>query len=146
MFRVLSCLAVEHDLRLVVLAGIVCFLASTAAASLFHRAKATDGRARALWTITAGAATGSGIWATHFIAMLAYEPGTPIAYGIGLTSLSLVAAATVTAVGLGVAIYGCSRWNAPLGGAIVGGGVACMHYLGMAAVEIPGWVTWLPGY
>jgi diguanylate cyclase (GGDEF)-like protein len=146
MFRVLSCLAVEHDLRLVVLAGIVCFLASTAAVSLFHRAKATDGRARALWTITAGAATGSGIWATHFIAMLAYEPGTPIAYGIGLTSLSLVAAATVTAVGLGVAIYGCSRWNAPLGGAIVGGGVACMHYLGMAAVEIPGWVTWLPGY
>jgi diguanylate cyclase (GGDEF)-like protein len=146
MFRVLSCLAVEHDLRLVVLAGIVCFLASTAAVSLFHRAKATDGRARALWTITAGAATGSGIWATHFIAMLAYEPGTPIAYGIGLTSLSLVAAASVTAVGLGVAIYGRSRWNAPLGGAIVGGGVACMHYLGMAAVEIPGRVTWLPGY
>jgi diguanylate cyclase (GGDEF)-like protein len=146
MFRVLSCLAGEHDLRLVALAGIVCFLASTAAVSLFHRAKATDGRARALWTLTAGAATGSGIWATHFIAMLAYEPGTPIAYGVGLTSLSLVVAATVTAVGLGVAIYGRSRWNAPLGGAIVGGGVACMHYLGMAAVEIPGWVTWLPGY
>jgi sensor c-di-GMP phosphodiesterase-like protein len=41
MFRVLSCLAVEHDLRLVVLAGIVCFLASIAAVSLFHRAKAT---------------------------------------------------------------------------------------------------------
>ncbi len=146
MFRVFSCLAGEHDLRLVVLAGIVCFLASVAAVSLFHRAKATDGRARAMWTLTAGAATGSGIWATHFIAMLAYEPGTSIAYGIGLTSLSLVAAAGVTAVGLGVAIYGRSRWNTPLGGAIVGGGVACMHYLGMAAVEIPGRVTWLFDY
>jgi diguanylate cyclase (GGDEF)-like protein len=146
MFRVLSCLTVEHDLRLVVLAGVVCFLASVAAVSLFHRAKANDGRSRAMWTITAGAATGSGIWATHFIAMLAYEPGTSIAYGIGLTALSLVAAATVTAVGLGVAIYGRSRWKTPLGGAIVGGGVACMHYLGMAAVEIPGRVTWLPGY
>jgi diguanylate cyclase (GGDEF)-like protein len=146
MFRVLSCLTVEHDLRLVVLAGIVCFLASVAAVSLFHRAKATDGRARATWTITAGAATGSGIWATHFIAMLAYEPGTSIAYDIGLTSLSLIAAASVTAIGLGVAIYGRSRWNTPLGGAIVGGGVACMHYLGMAAVEIPGHVTWLFDY
>jgi diguanylate cyclase (GGDEF)-like protein len=146
MFRVLSCLAVEHDLRLVVLAGIVCFLASVAAVSLLHRAKATDGRARAMWTATAGIVTGGGIWATHFIAMLAYEPGTPIAYGIGLTSLSLVAAASVTAVGLGVAIYGRSRWNVPIGGAIVGGGVACMHYLGMAAVEIPGRVTWLPDY
>jgi diguanylate cyclase (GGDEF)-like protein len=146
MFRVLSCLTVEHDLRLVVLAGIVCFLASVAAVSLFHRAKATDGRARATWTVTAGAATGSGIWATHFIAMLAYEPGTAIAYEIGLTLLSLVAAASVTAIGLGVAIYGRSRWNTPLGGAIVGGGVACMHYLGMAAVEIPGRVTWLFDY
>jgi diguanylate cyclase (GGDEF)-like protein len=146
MFRVFSCLTVEHDLRLVVLAGIVCFLASVAAVSLFHRAKATDGRARAMWTGTAGAATGSGIWATHFIAMLAYEPGTSIAYGIGLTSLSLIAAASVTAIGLGVAIYGRSRWNTPLGGAIVGGGVACMHYLGMAAVEIPGHVTWLFDY
>jgi diguanylate cyclase (GGDEF)-like protein len=146
MFRVLSCLTVEHDLRLVVLAGIVCFLASTAAVSLFHRATATNGRARAMWTVTAGAATGSGIWATHFIAMLAYEPGTSIAYGIGLTLLSLIAAASVTAIGLGIAIYGRSPWNMPLGGAVVGGGVACMHYLGMAAVEIPGRVTWLFDY
>src|SRR5262249_5161887 len=103
MFRVFSCLTGEHDLRLVVLAGIVCFLASVAAVSLFHRARATDGRARATWTVTAGAATGSGIWATHFIAMLAYEPGTSIAYGIGLTLLSLIAAASVTAIGLGIA-------------------------------------------
>jgi len=146
MFRVLSCLTVEHDLRLVVLAGIVCFLASTAAVSLFHRATATNGRARAMWTVTAGAATGSGIWATHFVAMLAYEPGTSIAYGIGLTLLSLIAAASVTAIGLGIAIYGRSRWSTPLGGAVVGGGVACMHYLGMAAVEIPGRVTWLFDY
>jgi diguanylate cyclase (GGDEF)-like protein len=146
MFRVFSCLTVEHDLRLVVLAGIVCFLASVAAVSLFHRAKANRGRARAMWTLTAGAATGSGIWATHFIAMLAYEPGTSIAYEIGLTALSLVAAAIVTAAGLGVAIYSSLRWKTSLGGAIIGGGVACMHYLGMAAVEIPGRVTWLPDY
>jgi diguanylate cyclase (GGDEF)-like protein len=78
--------------------------------------------------------------------MLAYEPATSIAYGIGLTLLSLIAAASVTAIGLGIAIYGRSRWNTPLGGAVVGGGVACMHYLGMAAVEIPGRVTWLFDY
>src|SRR5262249_59926105 len=85
-------------------------------------------------------------WETPFIAMLAYEPGTSIAYGIGLTLLSLIVAASVTAIGLAIAIYGRSRWNIPLGGAIVGGGVACMHYLGMAAVEIPGRVTWLFDY
>ena len=30
---------------------------------------------------------GCGIWATHFIAMLAYEPGVPVAYGVGQTAL-----------------------------------------------------------
>src|SRR5262249_48889006 len=90
------------------------------------------------------AATGSGIWATHFIAMLAYEPGIEIAYNIGLTSLSLLAAATVTAIGLAVAVYTPARWGAPLGGAIVGAGVACMHYTGMWALQLPGHVTWSP--
>src|SRR5438105_427078 len=144
MFRVLTCLAGEHDWRLVVLAGIVCFLASLAAVSLFHRARATDGRARATWLIIAGAATGCGIWATHFIAMLAYGPGVPTAYDVGLTALSFIAAAVVTCGGLSFAVLGPHRVAAPAGGAIVGGGVACMHYTGMFALEVPGHVTWAP--
>ncbi len=145
MFRVFNCLTTEHDWRLVIIAGVVCFLASFTAISLFNRARATAGRARATWIVAAGAATGCGIWATHFIAMLAYDPGVSIAYNIGLTALSLVAAALVTAGGLAVAIYVPARWSAPLGGAVVGGGIACMHYTGMWAVELPGRVTWWPG-
>jgi methyl-accepting chemotaxis protein len=145
MFRVLTCLTTEHDWRLVIVAGVVCFLASLTAISLFNRARATRGRARATWIVAAGAAAGCGIWATHFIAMLAYDPGVAIAYNIGLTALSLVAAATVTALGLGVAVYDPLRWGAPIGGAIVGGGIASMHYTGMWAVELPGRVSWLIG-
>ena len=145
MFRVFNCLATEHDWRLVIVAGIVCFLASLTAISLFNRARATAGRVRAAWIVAAGAAAGCGIWATHFIAMLAYDPGVSIAYNIALTALSLVAAALVTAGGLAVAVYVPARWSAPLGGAIVGGGIACMHYTGMWAVELPGRVTWWPG-
>jgi PAS domain S-box-containing protein len=145
MFRVFNCLASEHDWRLVIVAGVVCFLASFTAISLFNRARATTGRTRAAWIVAAGAATGCGIWATHFIAMLAYDPGVSIAYNIGLTALSLVAAALVTAGGLAVAVYLPERWSAPLGGAVVGGGIAGMHYTGMWAVELPGRVTWWPG-
>jgi NO-binding membrane sensor protein with MHYT domain len=95
-----------------------------------------------MWTVTAGAATGCGIWATHFIAMLAYDPGIVVGYGMVLTALSLVVAIMVTSAGLGLAVNGESRWSAPAGGAIVGGGVACMHYLGMWALEAPGHVSW----
>jgi diguanylate cyclase (GGDEF)-like protein len=142
MFRVFSCLIVEHDLRLVALAGVVCFLASLAAINLFHRAGATRGRARVAWLATAGAASGCGIWATHFIAVLAYDPGVGINYNVGLTALSLIVAAAVTGAGLSVAVYNRTPSATVIGGALVGGGVACMHYLGMWALEMPGQITW----
>jgi diguanylate cyclase (GGDEF)-like protein len=142
MFRILSCLGGEHDLRLVVLAGCVCFLASIVAINLFRRASAASGRARLAWLVLAGAATGCGIWATHFIAMLAYEPGIDLAYDITLTSLSLALAIVITGGGLAIAVARHSIWNSALAGALVGGGVASMHYTGMFALELPGHVTW----
>jgi diguanylate cyclase (GGDEF)-like protein/PAS domain S-box-containing protein len=142
MYRVISCLTVEHDWRLVFLAAGICFLASLTAINLYYRAKATHGWARGVWIATAGIATGSGIWATHFIAMLAYSPGIAVAYGVALTAVSLLAAVVVTGVGLAVAVTGDARWRIPVGGGIVGGGIACMHYLGMWALQVPGYVTW----
>ena len=142
MFQVFTCLTTEHDLRLVVLAGLVCVLASFTGITLFKRAQATAGRTRLMWVIGAGAATGCGIWATHFIAMLAYTPGISIAYDVPLTLLSLAVAAGVTGAGFGFAIYGPSPIRAPMGGAVIGAGVASMHYLGMSAIAMPGYISW----
>ncbi|WP_407115948.1 EAL domain-containing protein [Bradyrhizobium sp. LMG 9283] len=142
MFRVFSCLAAEHDWRLVVLAVLVCFVASIVAVSIFHRAIATRARTRWIWITIAGAAIGYGIWATHFVAMLAYEPGVTTGYGIVLTASSLAAAMLLTSVGFGVAVGPFGRWRAAAGGVIIGGGIASMHYLGMWALEVPGRVSW----
>jgi len=142
MFRVFNCLTTQHDWRLVVAAGVVCFLSSLTAITLFNRARETANRARAIWIAAAGAAAGCGIWATHFLAMLAYDPAVPVAYDIDLTILSLLAAAIVTALGLATAVLVPGRWGALMGGAIIGIGVACMHYLGMSALELPGHVAW----
>jgi diguanylate cyclase (GGDEF)-like protein/PAS domain S-box-containing protein len=142
MLRVLNCLGTQHDLRLVILAGLVCFLVSGVAISLFNRARALRGAARLGWLLTASFATGSGVWATHFIAMLAFDPGFQIGFNVGLTVLSLLVAIAVTSIGLMLAVYGTARWSAAAGGAIVGGGIASMHYLGMAAVEMPGAIIW----
>jgi len=144
MFRVISCLGGQHDLRLVVLAAIVCFVTSLVAVNLIHRARMTRHRARLAWIVTAGAASGCGIWATHFIAMLAYEPGIPVAYDIFLTALSFLFAAALMSVGIAVTIFGSGTRSALLGGAIVGLAIAGMHFLGMQALEVPGRVTWAP--
>ncbi|MES5484607.1 EAL domain-containing protein [Bradyrhizobium sp. INPA03-11B] len=142
MFRVLTCLSGEHDWRLVLLAGLVCFVASIVAVNIFHRAIASQARTRLIWIAIAGAAIGYGIWATHFVAMLAYEPGVPTGYGIVLTALSLAVAMMLTSGGLGLAASDSSPWRAPVGGAVIGAGIASMHYLGMWALEVPGHVVW----
>lgn len=142
MFRVFSCLTIEHDWRLVVLACLVCFVASIVAVSIFHRAIAARARTRLIWIAIAGAAIGYGIWATHFVAMLAYEPGVTTGYGIVLTALSLAVAMLLTSGGFGVAVGDTGRWRAAAGSVIIGGGIASMHYLGMWALEVPGRVTW----
>ena len=142
MLRVLNCLGTQHDWRLVILAGLVCFLVSGVAVSLIDRTRALRGSARLGWLLTASFATGSGAWATHFIAMLAFDPGIPIAFELGLTVVSFLVAIAVVSIGFAVAVYGKPRWSAAAGGVIVGGGIACMHYLGIAAVEMPGVIVW----
>jgi len=144
MFRVYTCLTVDHDWRLVVLAVIVCFLASAVAISLFHRAQATIERTRIVWLGLDAVVAGCGIWATHFIAMLAYDPGIGAGYNLVVTILSLLIAVLVTGVGLGIALFYFGRWTAVLGGAVVGSGIAAMHYTGMMALEVPGRITWVP--
>jgi diguanylate cyclase (GGDEF)-like protein/PAS domain S-box-containing protein len=142
MYKVLTCLGFEHDWKLVVLAGIVCFLASAVALSLFQRAKASQGRSRLTWMALQAAVSGCGIWATHFIAILAYDPGIGAGYSILVTVLSLVFAILITGLGFSVALSGPQRSRAAIGGAIVGLGVAAMHYTGMTALELPARIAW----
>jgi len=142
MFTIYNCIAYEHDLRLVVLAAIVCALASFAAINFLNHVRKTSGYMRDIWLCVAATASGFGIWATHFIAMLAYSPGIPSGYNIVLTILSLLAAILLTGGGLLIASgdrMPARRW---IGGATVGGGIAAMHYTGMAAFEIAGRIQW----
>src|SRR5450631_4182608 len=102
MLTVYDCIMTAHDLRLVVLAAAICALASFTAISLLHHVRRSTGQMRLAWLAVSATSTGFGIWATHFIAMLAFSPGLPTAYNITLTVLSLIAAVLLTGVGLAV--------------------------------------------
>src|SRR3984893_5530949 len=144
MYAVFNCIVTQHDLRLVGLAAGICALASYTAISLLHHVRRSSGHMRRAWLAVSAISTGFGVWATHFIAMLAFSPGVPTAYNIALTGLSLVAAILLTGAGLAVAVESIACAGSWLGGAIVGGGIAAMHYTGMAAFEIPGRIVWDP--
>jgi diguanylate cyclase (GGDEF)-like protein/PAS domain S-box-containing protein len=138
MLRVASCIAEQHDPRLVFLAILICIAACSTSMKLFIRANAEKDRAFS-WLFGAATVFGAGVWATHFIAELAYEPGIPINYDAGLTAVSFVAA--IGAVWLGMFV--AQRYAAlAQGGAIIGAGIAAMHYIGMAALRAPAQQHW----
>jgi signal transduction histidine kinase len=140
MIRVLGCIFQQHDLRLVVLAALLCGLACATALSMIARARAVaSARARIGWLAGAGTVAGCGIWATHFVAMLAYHAGLPIAFTPGLTILSAFIAMSLCGVGFALAI---SRAGGAVGGMITGGAISAMHYTGMAAVDLPARAVW----
>ena len=47
---------------------------------------------------------GGGVWATHFVAMLAFQPGLAIGYDIGLTLISIGAAMSISWLGFAAAL------------------------------------------
>jgi diguanylate cyclase (GGDEF)-like protein/PAS domain S-box-containing protein len=142
MLKIYNCIATAHDLRLVVLAAIVCALSSFATFRLMHHARTVQGQMHRIWLAVSSVSIGFGIWSTHFIAMLAFSPGIPSGYNIALTALSLMAAILLTGGGLAIAMIPGLRAGPALGGAVVAGGIAAMHYTGMAAFEIAGIVVW----
>src|ERR1700744_4635348 len=75
--------------------------------------------------------------------MLAFTPGLPSGYNLVLTVVSLVAAISLTGIGLAVSLIGW-RHGPWIGGAIVAGGIAAMHYTGMAAFAVAAIVLWDP--
>jgi len=145
-FQVYECIAHEHDWRLVLLAGLVCIASSVTAIFLLRHLRASPAEQRGRWVVAAGAATGIGIWATHFVAMLGYRPDMVIGYLPGLTAASLVVAAVFAALGFHVAFRRAGALGIGIGAVLVGGGIAAMHYLGMQAVLLAGRLRLDPGY
>ena len=141
MYRVLSCLTEQHDFRLVLLAAIICAATSITSFSIYSRAAQGRGLNKLGWLFLTGVATGSGIWATHFVAMLSYSAGVPTAYDPLVTAVSLLVAVASTTFGYFVCSQG-SRLDAAIGGALIGFGIGLMHFTGMRALIVPGTLTW----
>jgi NO-binding membrane sensor protein with MHYT domain len=88
-FPIALCLPYHQDASLVVVSYAVAACAAYAAFQLVDRVRAASGQtSRGMWLTTAGVSMGLGIWATHFIAMLAVEIPTAIGFEVPLTVLS----------------------------------------------------------
>jgi diguanylate cyclase (GGDEF)-like protein/PAS domain S-box-containing protein len=126
---------------MVLLAALICVTAAFTAFKLYAHVVPSTGFRRLAFTALTSVCTGSGIWATHFVAMLAYSPGVPLGYEPVTTIGSLLVAIAVTGTGFWLAAQP-GDGNPATGGAIIGAGIGAMHYTGMSAVLVPGMLHW----
>ncbi|MFD9967908.1 MHYT domain-containing protein [Streptomyces sp. NPDC059011] len=104
------------------------------------RALRSGGAVRPGWLVLGAVSIGSGIWTMHFVAMTGFTvDGVPIGYDPVITFASLGVAVVMTAIGTFVVGHrGANTMALVTGGMITGLGIATVHYLGMAGMQLSG--------
>lgn len=130
----------SYSSSLVLISLCVAILASYTALDLTGRIATAKGRAAYLWMGGGALAMGIGVWSMHFIGMLAFSLPISLGYDLALTAFSLL----IAVLSSGFALWLVSQPSLPgpqlaFGALIMGAGIACMHYTGMAALRmLPG--------
>jgi PAS domain S-box-containing protein len=146
MYDILFCIRDQHDEWYVALAALICVMSTITAVLLLRHARHYPGAVAARWIGGAGASIGFGIWATHFVAMLGYDPGVVAGYRLPATAGSLAVAILMTTLSFAICTVKPSRAGLALAAIVGGGGIGAMHYLGMSAVELPARLEWRMDY
>jgi len=144
--RLLTCIAAEHSWPHLTFATVICLLGSLLTVRLFSRVRRTHGFQKFNWLFLSGFVGGATIWTTHFIAMLGFRAPTLSGYESDLTLLSLFIGIASAMIGFSVASMRSQDALVEAGGAIVGLGVAAMHYVGIAGYKVAGEVQWNTAY
>jgi diguanylate cyclase len=122
---------------LVSLSIVVAILVSFTSLRLAARVADSSRAAGRAWLVLGALSMGVGIWAMHFIGMLAFSLPIQLRYDLALTFGSLGAAILTS----GFAIKIASSSNLRFGrhvicSLVMGFGIVSMHYLGMSAIRI----------
>jgi diguanylate cyclase (GGDEF)-like protein len=128
----------RYDAGLVLVSYLVATLAAYAGLLMSDRMHvASRRRVYWLWLGAGGATMGIGVWAMHFIGMLAYVLPIPVGYDLPVTVFSVAPA--IAACGLALHIMagsGRSPSGYVIAGTTIGAGIGAMHFTGMAAMRM----------
>jgi diguanylate cyclase (GGDEF)-like protein/PAS domain S-box-containing protein len=134
MFKVLECVAIQHDRSIVALAAVICVIGMFAFFLIHRRAVECSQQRRRVWLVIAAVTGGLSVWATHFVAMLAYQGTVDIEFDLLITIIS----AWISAVGFWASLKLAEKGT--LGSDILAGlmataTVAAMHFTGTEAIR-----------
>src|SRR4051794_29212250 len=135
----------SYDPLLVVLSFLIAAFASYAALDLAGRVRSAEGSTRFGWLVGGATVMGLGIWSMHFIGMLAFSLPIPISYELAQMLLSVGVA--IVASLLALVVVSRVKLRAAMlviGGTLMGGAIAGMHYIGMASMAVGATTSYSP--
>ncbi len=119
----------------VALSLLVAMVAGYIAMRVLSGASAKGGLIYRGGVLAGGIVLGLGVWAMHFIGMLAFEVCTPISYSVVGTALSMVPALLASIYTLHqIGRIGDSKRKAVAPALVLGAGIGLMHYGGMLSI------------
>lgn len=135
--KVLSAYIGSYDYPMVVVSVLISIFASFCAFEMVARLSGSG--PRRLWLSLGAVILGAGIWAMHFIGMLAFRIDCGVSYDPWITGFSMLPGILAAAVALDIdASRNVSRSRLLFAGVVMALGVAIMHYSGMAAIHLDG--------
>ncbi len=134
----------NYDPVLVVLSVIAATFASFAALLVSQRVSLAERSwQRRLWIAVGGLAMGAGIWAMHFVGMLAFSLPCSTAYDPVITFISMIPGVLASTLAIAmISRDALTRRQLALGGLLLGVGIGSMHYTGMAAYRMDGFIRY----
>ncbi len=127
----------DYDFILVVVSYLMIVFASYAALEISVCIRETQDSTKKYWISAFGFVLGGGVWAMHFIAMLAYKFSIPVGYNPAITLLSSLMAIVPAGYAIKLANSRKSLFvRVASGGFTMGMGIVFMHYSGMAALQM----------
>ena len=138
-------LAGQYDYRLVTISVFISILAAFAALDLAERVTTARGGRQLAWLYGGAFAMGMGIWAVHYVGMLAFHLSLPVLYDWPTVLLSLL----TSVVASGAALFIVSQptmgpMSTAAGSITMGSGIAAMHSIGMAGMRLKAMCIYSP--
>lgn len=109
-----------------------------------RRAHEEQAASETYWWLGGAFTLGGGIFAMHFVGMIAFSIPVTVRYDLGMTVLSLLVAVGGSAIALRQLRGDLTKRSLLFGGLWMGTGVAAMHYIGMASLLAPVLLRYLP--
>jgi diguanylate cyclase len=130
-------MAIHYNIWIVLLSFALAVAAAYTALNLLSQISRSTGRIRNLWLLSGSVVLGSGIWAMHFVGLLASQMPFEVGYRPGLAVLSMLTAILSSYAALRLVLVPRPKlWRQIASAAVFGGGASGMHYIGMSSMRM----------